>query len=57
MNAQDLVDIVATKGYDPQQFELVTNYPRRLISDGDPSTTLAGAGLNPQEAIFVQEKI
>ncbi|CAL1545729.1 unnamed protein product [Lymnaea stagnalis] len=50
-----LIELCATKGYPPDKYELVTNYPRRKLSQMDAGTTLKDAGLYPQETIFVQD--
>jgi hypothetical protein len=43
-------------GYAPSEFEIVTAFPRKNISEMSSSTTLKDAGLYPQETVFVQAK-
>lgn len=47
---------VSSKGYNSEEYELVTNFPRREISRMDFNTTLVDAGLFPQEAVFIQAR-
>lgn len=51
-----LVKYVSSKGYSSEQYELVTNFPRREISQMDFNITLVDAGLFPQEAVFIQAR-
>ncbi|XP_028988144.1 UBX domain-containing protein 7 [Betta splendens] len=51
-----LVRHVQSKGYPNEQFELVTNFPRRKLTHLDYDITLQEAGLCPQETVFVQER-
>ncbi|XP_045104721.1 UBX domain-containing protein 7-like isoform X2 [Portunus trituberculatus] len=51
-----LVKYVCSKGYNSEQYELVTNFPRREISQMDFNITLEDAGLFPQEAVFIQAR-
>ncbi|XP_063866115.1 UBX domain-containing protein 7-like isoform X2 [Scylla paramamosain] len=51
-----LVKYVSSKGYSSEQYELVTNFPRREISQMDFNITLEDAGLFPQEAVFIQAR-
>ncbi|KAH9494546.1 UBX domain-containing protein 7 [Bulinus truncatus] len=44
-----------SKGYSAEKFELVTNFPRRKLSQMDANMTLKEAGLHPQETVFVQD--
>lgn len=53
---QALVKYVSSKGYSSEQYELVTNFPRREISQMDFNITLVDAGLFPQEAVFIQAR-
>ncbi|RUS80397.1 hypothetical protein EGW08_011833 [Elysia chlorotica] len=45
----------ASQGYPPKDFELVTNFPRRKLSQMEATTTLKEAGLHPQDTVFVQD--
>ena len=49
-----LVLFVASQGFAPDQHELVTNFPRRVLSDLDLAGSLREHGLFPQETVFVQ---
>lgn len=51
-----LIKYVGSKGYSNEQYELVTNFPRREISYMDFNITLKAAGLFPQEAVFIQSR-
>eukprot|EP00794_Sanderia_malayensis_P011200 gene11200-12375_t len=53
---KDLAEYIASIGYSRKKFELVTNFPRRNVSEMDDSKTLQEAGLSPQETIFVQQQ-
>ncbi|XP_055883206.1 UBX domain-containing protein 7-like [Biomphalaria glabrata] len=47
--------LCAAKGFSADKFELVTNFPRRKLSQMDGETTLKEIGLYPQETVFVQD--
>jgi hypothetical protein len=51
-----LVLFVGSKGFAPADYEVVTNFPRRVLSDLDLDQSLREAGLCPQETVFVQLK-
>jgi len=51
-----LESFVKSKGFSNEQYELVTNFPRRRLSSLDMNMTLKDAGLYPQETIFVQAR-
>ncbi|KAK6175714.1 hypothetical protein SNE40_014111 [Patella caerulea] len=51
-----LVKFAASKGFSPECYELVTNFPRRQISHMDMCDTIEKAGLHPQETVFVQSR-
>ncbi|ESO84306.1 hypothetical protein LOTGIDRAFT_132375 [Lottia gigantea] len=51
-----LVKFAASKGFSPERFELVTNFPRRQLSYLDMKQTIQKAGLHPQETVFVQAR-
>ncbi|XP_023674860.1 FAS-associated factor 1-like isoform X2 [Paramormyrops kingsleyae] len=53
---QVLFDFVASKGYPCDEFKVITTYPRRNITDLDPSWTLLDAKLFPQETLFLEAK-
>jgi len=51
-----LVMFVKSKGYSLDDHEIVTNFPRRVITDLELTSTVKEAGLFPQETVFVQLK-
>ncbi|KAK7889774.1 hypothetical protein WMY93_025334 [Mugilogobius chulae] len=53
---QVLFDFVASKGYPSDEFKLLTTFPRRNITQLDPSSTLVEAKLFPQETLFLEAK-
>lgn len=53
---QALVYFVKGKGYSNEQYELVTQFPRRRISDLDLESTLQQNGLHTRETVFVQAR-
>ncbi|CAL9696235.1 unnamed protein product [Knipowitschia caucasica] len=53
---QVLFDFVASKGYPSDEFKLLTTFPRRNITQLDPSSTLVDAKLFPQETLFLEAK-
>ncbi|XP_013789365.1 UBX domain-containing protein 7-like [Limulus polyphemus] len=53
---QALVSYVAAQGFPRENYELVTNFPRRNLSDLKPSETLKDVGLFPRETVFIQLK-
>uniref|UniRef100_A0A7N6BHS1 UBX domain-containing protein n=1 Tax=Anabas testudineus TaxID=64144 RepID=A0A7N6BHS1_ANATE len=53
---QVLFDFVASKGYPFEEFKLLTTFPRRIITQLDPGSTLLEAKLFPQETLFLEAK-
>ncbi|MBN3318815.1 FAF1 factor, partial [Atractosteus spatula] len=53
---QVLFDFVASKGYPYEEFKLLTTFPRRNVTQLDPSWTLVEAKLFPQETLFLEAK-
>lgn len=53
---QVLFDFVASKGYPSDEFKLLTTFPRRNITQLEPSSTLMEAKLFPQETLFLEAK-
>ncbi|XP_057696851.1 FAS-associated factor 1 [Corythoichthys intestinalis] len=53
---QVLFNFVASKGYPFEEFKLLTTFPRRNITQLDPSSTLLEAKLFPQETLFLEAK-
>ncbi|GFN84437.1 ubx domain-containing protein 7-like [Plakobranchus ocellatus] len=45
----------AARGYPAKDYELVTNFPRKKLSQMAAGTTLKEAGLFPQDTVFVQD--
>ncbi|BFZ08251.1 hypothetical protein BsWGS_11290 [Bradybaena similaris] len=52
---QALILYCSGQGFPADKYELVTNYPRRRLSDMASSTSLQDAGLHSQETVFVQD--
>ncbi|XP_046840421.1 FAS-associated factor 1-like [Xenia sp. Carnegie-2017] len=46
---------VQSKGYLEEQYAVVTNFPRKQLSNLDPDKSLQSLGLYPQETLFVEE--
>ena len=53
---QAIIGFVKSEGYALDQHEIVTNFPRRILTDLDTSQTLKELGLFPKETVFVQQK-
>ena len=53
---QGLELFVESEGFPSADYELVTNFPRRKLSDLSKELTLKQADLYPQETVFVQAK-
>ena len=53
---QALFSYVVECGYPTERFELVTTFPRRNISQLDPTCTLRDCALYPQDTVFIQER-
>uniref|UniRef100_A0A0K2V1H0 UBX domain protein 7 [Anolis carolinensis] n=2 Tax=Lepeophtheirus salmonis TaxID=72036 RepID=A0A0K2V1H0_LEPSM len=47
---------IVSKGFPSETHEIVTNFPRRIITDLDDEKTLSEHGLYPQETLFVQKR-
>lgn len=47
--------LVQSKGFSPNQYDLVTNFPRRNIQDMSPDATLSSLGL-VKEQLYIQLK-
>jgi hypothetical protein len=48
---------VISEGFPLESHEIVTNFPRRVLSDLDKNQSLKDLGLFPRETIFVQLKM
>ena len=53
---QAIVKFVVSEGFPLDSHEIVTNYPRRILTDMDTSQTLKEMGLFPKEMVIVQQK-
>ena len=53
---EDLQDYIASLGFPHEEYEIITNFPRRNLTKTDNSRTLKEENLYPQETIFVQER-
>lgn len=51
-----LVKYAASKGFTRDKFELMANFPKRLLLTMDSEMTLKDAGLFPHDTIFVQAR-
>jgi len=51
-----IVEFVKSEGFTLDQHEIVTNYPRRILTDLDTKQTLKELGLFPKEMVIVQQK-
>ena len=47
---------MVSEGFPVESHEIVTNFPRRILTDLDTSQTLKDLGLFPKETVFVQQK-
>lgn len=54
--AQAVALYVSSQGFPAERYEIVTNFPRRILTNQKETATLKELGLFPQEAVFVQEK-
>ena len=50
------VSFLVSEGFPLDSHEIVTNYPRRILTDMDTSQTLKEMGLFPKEMVIVQQK-
>ena len=53
---QAIIKFVSSEGFSLENHEIVTNFPRRILTDLDTSQTLKDLGLFPKETVFVQQK-
>jgi hypothetical protein len=49
-----LTSYVASKGFHRKDYEMVINFPRRVLSDMDGTIAVKDLGLHRQETVFVQ---
>ncbi|RWS00645.1 UBX domain-containing protein 7-like protein, partial [Dinothrombium tinctorium] len=47
---------VSSNGYDMNEYDLITNFPKRNLKELSSSETLSAVGLFPRETVFVQHK-
>ena len=53
---QAIIKYVISKGYPLERYEIVTNFPRRILTDLDETQSLKELNLHPQETVFVQQR-
>ena len=53
---QAVIKYVNSKGFPGERYELMANFPKRMLLAMEPSMTLKEAGLFPQETVFVQSR-
>ena len=53
---QAIIKYVTSRGFPLESYEIVTNFPRRILTDLDETKTLKELGLFPQETVFVQKR-
>ena len=51
-----IVEYVKLEGFDLDKHKIVTNFPRRILTDLDTKQTLKELGLFPKEMVIVQKK-
>lgn len=51
-----IIKFVVSEGYPLERYEIVTNFPRRKLTDMDETKTLKELQLFPQETVFVQQR-
>jgi len=51
-----IIKFVVGEGYPLERYEIVTNFPRRILTDLDETQTLKELQLFPQETVFVQQR-
>ena len=54
--SQAIIKFVVSEGYPLERYEIVTNFPRRILTDLDETKTLKELNLFPQETVFVQQR-
>ena len=50
-----IVEYVKSEGFDLDKYKIVTNFPRRILTDLDTKQTLKEMGLFPKEMVIVQK--
>ena len=53
---QAIVKYVESKGFPLDAYEIVTNFPRRILTDLDDNNSLQDLQLFPRETVFVQQR-
>ena len=51
----EIVEYVKSEGFDMEKHKIVTNFPRRILTDLDTKQTLKDMGLSPKEMVIVQK--
>nr|XP_039263932.1 UBX domain-containing protein 7-like [Styela clava] len=55
LTVKDLSSELRTRGYPPEDYDVVTHFPRKSIFSSGEECSLKEAGLFPRAAVFVQE--
>ena len=53
---QAIIKYVVGEGYPLERYEIVTNFPRRILTNLDETKSLKDLQLFPQETVFVQQR-
>ncbi|XP_077981090.1 FAS-associated factor 1-like [Glandiceps talaboti] len=53
---QILLNYVASKGYQAEEYKVLTNWPKRDLSTMDRTQSLGKMGMYPQDTVFVEER-
>ncbi len=53
----DWVDSVGAVGYDPHQYKLISQFPRRVLDPRDLARTFEAAGLSSNQEVFLLEAL
>ncbi len=51
----DWIDSIGAAGHDPGQYQLIAQFPRRVIQPADVSQSLAEAGLSSRQEALILE--
>lgn len=54
---QDLLNFVASLGYLPEKYRVISSWPKREMSNLDSSISLKDHKLFPQETLIIEEKL
>ncbi|XP_067002925.1 FAS-associated factor 1 [Anabrus simplex] len=53
---QQLFNFLVVKGYPPDEYKVISSWPRRDLTALDPKTTLMALNLYPQETVILEER-